>query len=48
MLTGYLMVARDYENENYLEKYLKKNLFPLFITFEFGTFYGMFFGILDL
>lgn len=35
ILTGYLMLDQNYEDNGYLQKYLKRNLFPLFITYEF-------------
>ena len=35
ILTGYLMFHRDYENTEYLHKYLAKNLLPLIIAYEF-------------
>lgn len=34
MLTGFLMLGRDYENEGYLKKYLKRNFWPLVVAFE--------------
>ena len=35
ILTGYLMFDRDYENDNYLKKFLLGNLLPLVVAYEF-------------
>ena len=34
MLTGYLMLDRDFSHEAYLRRYLGRNLLPLFVAFE--------------
>lgn len=34
ILTGYLMFSRNYEDNSYLQKYLSRNLLPLFIAYE--------------
>ena len=34
LLTGYLMLGRDYSSKGYIDRFLRRNLLPMFVAFE--------------